>query len=167
MKRLNLLLVSLLAFNAGVIAQEAHDHSKHDQPAAKTAANPNASEISFEKDVHDFGTIKFGGNGVYEFKFTNTGKEPLIISNAQGSCGCTVPTWPKEPIKANESGKIKVSYDTKRPGPFTKTVTITSNAKSSPKILTIKGVVEEAPKEQTTPFKNEGGSAAPYEKVNN
>jgi hypothetical protein len=135
------------------------------QEAAQASSNPNAAEITFEKDVHDFGNIKHAGNGVYEFKFTNTGKEPLIISNAQGSCGCTVPTWPKEPIKSGESGKIKVSYDTKRVGPFTKTVTITSNGKTNPKTLTIKGSVEEAPKEQTTPFKND--NAAPYEKTTN
>lgn len=166
MKRINLLLISLLAFSASICAQDAHDHSKHAQPQAKTNENPNAPEISFEKDVHDFGTIKFGGDGVYEFKFTNTGKEPLIISNAQGSCGCTVPTWSKEPIKPNGSGTIKVSYDTKRPGPFSKTVTITSNAKSASKTITVKGIVEQAAKEQTTPFKGEGG-AVPYEKTNN
>lgn len=118
--------------------------------------NPNAPEIAFENDEHDFGTIKHGGNGVYEFKFKNMGKEPLIIANASGSCGCTVPTWPKEPIKKGESGIIKVSYDTKRTGGFTKTVTLTSNAKTATKVLTIKGVVEPAPeivKEQTVPIK--------------
>ena len=67
-------------------------------PATEVNNDPNAAEITFETEVHDFGTIEYGGNGAYDFKFTNTGKSPLIISNARGSCGCTVPKWPKEPI---------------------------------------------------------------------
>ncbi len=106
-------------------------------------AKPSLAEITFEKDVHDYGTIKQGANGVYEFKFKNTGKEPLIISNAQGSCGCTVPEWPKQPIRPGESSVIKVSYDTKRIGAINKTVTIHSNAKvNSEKVIRIAGTVE-------------------------
>jgi hypothetical protein len=108
----------------------------------KPAENPNAPEITFENDVHDYGTIKAGADGNCEFKFKNTGKEPLIISGAKGSCGCTVPTYPKEPIMSTQTGTIKVHYDTKRVGAFTKTVTINSNAKTDTKVLTIKGVVE-------------------------
>ena len=111
------------------------------EEAKDNSNNPNAPEIKFEEEVHDFGTIPFAGNGVCDFKFTNSGKEPLIISNARGSCGCTVPKWPKEPIMSGQSNSINVSYDTKRPGPFTKTVTITSNAKTASKTITIKGVV--------------------------
>ena len=106
-------------------------------------AKPSLAEITFEKDIHDYGTIKQGANGVYEFKFKNTGKEPLIISNAQGSCGCTVPEWPKQPIRPGESSTIKVSYDTKRIGAINKTVTIYSNAKvNSEKVIRITGNVE-------------------------
>ncbi|HHZ63961.1 MAG TPA: DUF1573 domain-containing protein, partial [Flavobacteriales bacterium] len=75
-------------------------------------ANPNAPEIVFESDVMDYGTVDYNGDGVREFIFTNTGKEPLIISRAKGSCGCTVPTWPKEPIMPGAKGKIKVKYAT-------------------------------------------------------
>ena len=101
--------------------------------------------IEFEKDVHDYGTIQQNANGTYEFKFTNTGNEPLTISNAKGSCGCTVPEWPKEPIAPGESGVIKVKYDTKRVGPFGKSVTLQSNATNEPtKTLRIKGKVEKA-----------------------
>jgi len=64
--------------------------------AQENANNPNAPEISFEKEVHDFGTIDYAGDGTYAFKFTNTGKEPLKITDAKGSCGCTVPKWSKE-----------------------------------------------------------------------
>lgn len=112
--------------------------------------NPNAPEITFEKDVIDYGDIDQGANGVREFKFTNTGKEPLIISNARGSCGCTVPSYSKEPIKPGESSVIKVKYDTKRVGPINKSVTITSNAKTSIKVLRIKGNVHQV---QTSPEK--------------
>lgn len=126
-----------------------------------TPANPNAPEMIFDKELHDFGTIKQGGDGTIEFKFKNTGKEPLVISNAQGSCGCTVPKWPKEPIAPGKSDVIKVTYDTKRVGGFNKTVTLTSNAKTQTKVLTIKGNVEGVPAE--VPFGMENKSGAPFE----
>ncbi len=105
------------------------------------ADDPNAPEITFEKDLHDFGTIDFASDGNCEFKYTNTGIDPLLISQCNGSCGCTAPQCPKESILRGQSGIIKVHYDTKRPGPFTKTVTVQSNAKNGTKVLTIKGVV--------------------------
>jgi hypothetical protein len=106
---------------------------------AKTLTS--TAEITFEKELYDYGTIDYASDGSYAFKFTNTGKDPLVITNATGSCGCTVPKWPKEPILKGQSAYINVTYDTKRPGPFTKTVTINSNAKSASKVITIKGVV--------------------------
>jgi hypothetical protein len=122
---LGLLFLGTVAFTSNVNAQVA------------------GAEVSFDKDVHDYGTVKQGGNGECEFKFTNTGTEPLIISDAKGSCGCTVPEWPKTPIKPGESASIKVKYDTKRVGPINKTVTVTSNAGTEPtKTLRIKGTVE-------------------------
>lgn len=125
-----LLSLSLMAFTVlSVIGQT----------EAIQVENPNAPEIAFETEVINYGTIEKGADGVREFKFTNTGKSPLIISNARGSCGCTVPTWPKEPIKPGESSAIKVKYDTNRPGPINKSVTITSNAKTPTKVLRIKG----------------------------
>ena len=127
-----------------------------------TGANP---EINFEKETHDFGTIPYEGDGVYEFKFTNTGKQPLIITNARGSCGCTVPTYSKEPIAPGATGTIKVSYDTKRVGGFTKTVTVESNAATPTRILTIKGSVEsKEASDQNTPVKKIEMGATPVEK---
>lgn len=107
--------------------------------------NPNAPKFNFETEVLDYGTIEHASSGDREFKFVNTGKEPLIISNAKGSCGCTTPQWPKEPIMPGDSAVIKVHYDTKRVGAFTKTVTLTSNADTPTKVLKIKGVVNPAP----------------------
>ena len=105
------------------------------------------AKIEFTKEVHNYGKIKYNGDPYCTFEFKNTGDEPLIISNSKGSCGCTVPTWPKEPIAPGATGSIKVKYDTKRPGPINKSVTITSNAvNASTKVLRIKGEVGQASK---------------------
>ncbi len=84
---------------------------------AQTEKAQSGAEIVFESEVHDYGTIDFACDCTYAFKFTNTGKEPLVITDAKGSCGCTVPKWPKEPVMKGQSNYINVSYDTKRPGP--------------------------------------------------
>jgi len=114
-----------------------------------------APVMLFENTTHDFGTIPYNGDGTFEFKFKNTGKTPLIISNCQASCGCTVPEWPKDPINKNGNGSIKVKYNTTRVGSFQKTVTVTSNGSNSPLVITIKGTVEKAPEEKTVPIKDE------------
>lgn len=103
--------------------------------------NPNAPIITFEKLIHNYGTIAHGSKGECEFKFTNTGKEPLILQRPRSSCGCTIPTWPKQPIMPGKSAKIKVTYDTKRMGIINKSVTILSNARNRAVILKIKGNV--------------------------
>lgn len=106
----------------------------------------SGAQIEFKKETHDYGNVKYGGDGTCTFEFTNTGTEPLIISNAKGSCGCTVPSWPKEPIAPGAKGVITVKYDTKRPGAIAKNVTITSNATNEPnKVIRIKGNVLPAP----------------------
>ena len=78
--------------------------------AAQQVGGPT---LEMDKTVHDYGEIKQNADGNCSFKFTNTGDAPLIISNAKGSCGCTVPVWPKEPIAPGETSEIKVKYDTK------------------------------------------------------
>lgn len=108
------------------------------------------AEMTFETEVVDYGTIPQHADGVRTFKFTNTGTAPLIISNAKGSCGCTVPTWPKKPIKPGEVAEIKVKYATNRLGPINKSVTVTSNSSVPNKVLRIKGNVI---KKETTPVK--------------
>lgn len=99
--------------------------------------------FEFETKVIDYGEIAMNSDGNRVFKFTNVGKSPLIISNVKGSCGCTVPTKPEEPIMPGETGEIKVKYATNRIGPFSKTVTITSNAYEPTIVLKIKGRVLE------------------------
>ena len=98
--------------------------------------------ISVDKEVHDYGDIQYGGDGTCEFKVTNIGSEPLILSKCKGSCGCTVPKCDPNPILPQESSIITVKYDTKRPGPINKSVTINSNATNEPvKVVRIKGNV--------------------------
>ena len=118
--------------------------------------------IDFESKVVDYGVIDHNADGVRKFVFKNNGTEPLIIKNAKGSCGCTVPTWPRESIMPGETSKIGVKYATNRVGKFTKTITLTTNASKKPTILTIKGEVTSPPKETAAPEKNKGG--APLEK---
>jgi hypothetical protein len=113
---------------------------------AAPADNKNAPDFKFEIEEYNFGTIKQGDKVTYDFVFLNNGKEPLIISEAHGSCGCTVPQWPKEPIAKGSKGTIHVEFNsTGKMGMQDKTVTITSNAKSGQKVLHLKGNVEAPP----------------------
>lgn len=137
MKKL-LFALTMIAGTYGVFAQ-----GETVPPAV--VANPNAPTMAFAKDAIDYGTIKQDADGNRVFTFTNDGKEPIIISEAHGSCGCTVPTYPKEPIMPGKTAEIKVHYDTHRVGPFSKSVTVNSNAKNSPVVLRISGTVEAAP----------------------
>ncbi len=118
-------------------------------PMEEPEPNPNAPEFKFEKEVHNFGEVPEGPRAAYEFVFTNVGKEPLIIKRANATCGCTIPSWPREPILPGQSEKIRVVFTTQgKPGIFNKKVTILSNAKTSPKYIRIKGKV--IPKAKTT-----------------
>jgi len=120
--------------------------------AQQTAStDPNAPFIKFEKDTIDYGTIAHNADGYRYFRFVNTGREPLIISDAHGSCGCTIPTPPKEPIQPGQTAEIKVHYATDRIGRFIKTVTVNSNASNSSKIVVIMGNVLPDPPATGTP----------------
>lgn len=122
-------------------------------------------EIEFEKVVHDYGDVPFNGDGTCEFRFTNTGNEPLLIQKPKSSCGCTIPSWPNEPILPGESDVIKVTYKTNRVGNINKTVTVTSNAlKNSTVVLRIKGRVLEQATEAMPEKKNDFGKGSPVNK---
>jgi hypothetical protein len=105
-------------------------------------------KITFEKNAHDFGSIKEEGGPVkVEFKFTNTGTAPLVVSNVQPSCGCTTPDWTKDPVLPGKTGAITAQYDPlHRPGTFNKTLTVTSNGDPGTFVLSIKGSVTPKPK---------------------
>lgn len=130
------------------VAFAAMSFTSFGQDATKPVGGPM---ISLDKEEVDYGTIKQGADGNREFVVTNTGDAPLIISNCAGSCGCTVPKCDTAPILPGKTSLVNVHYDTNRVGPFTKTVTVTSNATNSPsKIVTIHGTVE-APAEGAAP----------------
>lgn len=101
-----------------------------------------AQEIEFETTVHDFGQVIHNAPAVYDFVFTNTGTQPLLVQKPKSSCGCTQASWPKEPIMPDEKGMVTVTYDSKRIGNINKTVSVASNATNSPQIvLRVKGNV--------------------------
>jgi hypothetical protein len=115
--------------------------SQTPQPAA---AHHDGPAIEFETTAHDYGIIPQGGDGTYEFVFKNTGKAPLVLTNVRSSCGCTVPEWPRNPINKGEEARIKVSYNTRITGAFSKSISVYSNAADAPVVLVIKGKVEES-----------------------
>ncbi len=117
--------------------------------------NKNQAEIQFEEESHDFGNVKEGTMATHEFKFKNIGKEPLVLSNVQASCGCTTPSWSKEPIAPGKTGTITATYNSNgRPGTISKSITVTSNAKSATKVLSIRGFVEAAAAQPQSPVVN-------------
>jgi hypothetical protein len=108
--------------------------------------------ITFTKDTHEFGNVEEGKLATYEFEFTNTGKSSVVISNVSASCGCTTPFWTKDPVLPGKKGKITASYNSAgRPGAFHKTITVTSNAEPTTKMLTIKGAVVPKTDKAVTP----------------
>jgi len=144
-----------LALVVGFGFVNAQDIKTADAP--KTEATTNVT-IDFESKVVDYGVIEHNSDGARKFVFTNNGTEPLIIKNAKGSCGCTVPTWPREPIAPGATAEIGVKYATNRVGKFTKTITLTTNASKKPVILTIKGEVNPPAKEASVPERKTEGS---------
>lgn len=111
------------------------------QGASDVPAGPTTT-IQYESNEFDYGTVDEGEIVKHIYKFKNTGDVPLVISNCKGSCGCTVPTWPKEPIGPGSEGEIKVEFNSKgKPGPQRKQVTVTANTTPTETFLVIKGEV--------------------------
>ena len=107
--------------------------------------------MTLESKTVNYGEIVKGSDPLRKVSFTNTGNAPLIIKHAKGSCGCTVPNWPKEPILPGETSEIEIRYDTKRVGPIRKTVRITTNEGDQPHILQIKGLIKAQAPAETLP----------------
>lgn len=120
---------------------------------AQPAAAKSGPVMQLSSEVCDYGEIIQNADPVRKVKFTNTGTEPLIIKNAQGSCGCTVPLWPKEPIMPGETSEIEIHYATDRIGPIMKTVTITTNEEGVSHVIQVKGNVKTKPAEESAPVK--------------
>lgn len=151
----NFLNLLLMVFCAGYISAQTSVPATPATPA-KSSAGPH---LEWESTVVDYGDIKKGSDPVRKAIFYNKGTEPLIIKSARGSCGCTVPTWPKEPIMPGEKGVIEIRYDTQRVGPINKTVSVSTNESEEETRITIKGNIS-ADEEQTLP-KNDGNILTP------
>lgn len=100
-----------------------------------------ASTIVWKAETIDVGQIPQGTPKAIVYEFKNTGKTAVVITNVQGSCGCTATDYTKEPIQAGKSGKVTATYNAANKGAFTKTVTVTTSAETTPKVLTLKGTV--------------------------
>lgn len=136
-----LLFIALLTAVAGVaVAQQVPSSTTIDKNEIKT----DVAVFTWDNTSHDFGKIKQGTPVTHEFKFTNSGKTPLVITNVQASCGCTTPDWTKEPVMPGGQGFIKATFNAASPGAFSKTVTVTANIETGFVQLTIKGEVQTA-----------------------
>jgi len=133
----------------------------HQAKAQDKSNSTSSTEIKFTYQDYNYGTIIKGANGDCEFRFVNNGNEPLILTDVHASCGCTVPSWTKEPVMPGKEGVIKVTYNTTRVGAFEKNITVTSNAKNTPVVLHIKGIVQDVPG-NNGPFKPITNDGAPF-----
>lgn len=150
----NTIFVSIVVASMLMITGCGNDTAKDEQKistdvidvpatASGTPAQPGTAPVmTFNDETHDFGKITQGEKVSYSFTFKNTGGSDLVISSAIGSCGCTVPTYPKGPVKAGEESKIDVVFDSEgKSGLVQKTVTITSNCNPSNHVLTINATI--------------------------
>jgi len=126
-KKLSLLFVCIFAVSIAYSQVKPTPIAHPDAPKQERSAEDGGPFMEFESLTVDYGTIDQHSEPLRLLKFSNNGDEPLVITNAKGSCGCTVPTWPKEPIMPGESADIEIRYATNRVGPFTKTVKFTTN----------------------------------------
>ncbi|MGB4839739.1 MAG: DUF1573 domain-containing protein [Saprospiraceae bacterium] len=161
MKQILFSLLVMVAFNVNAqkakttTAKNAADVKKQEvvqqaAPAetAEFVMAKSKAKMSFESLTVDYGTIEYGSEPLRIAKFTNTGTEPLVINNARGSCGCTVPKWPTEPIAPGQSANLEIRYDTNRPGRISKSVTVSTN-EGEDHVLQVVGEV--LPKKEETP----------------
>ena len=148
-KIINSFIVALIIISYSC-NQSASKKVNQEKAAAASESSPITAAMSFDKVSHDFGTIEEGDTVQTSFTFTNTGKADLLIVDARGSCGCTVPKYPKNtPIKPGESGEILVSFDSSnKPNMQQKTVTISANTQSGRETLRIKAMVTADPIKQ-------------------
>lgn len=104
-------------------------------------AKESGQQIFFAQTTYDYGEIQEGSDGIYTIDFKNVGDTPIVVNRVRSSCGCTVPSWPQEPVEPGAAGEIKVKYNTRLTGSFMKSVYVYSSAENSPVKLTVKGKV--------------------------
>ena len=142
------MMVGLTACNDSAASKIKNEEAQEASASVEMVTDQGTPVFAFAQEKHDFGVIDEGTKAEHDFTFTNTGDAPLIISNAKGSCGCTVPQWPREPIAPGETGVIHVVFDSSgKPGAQTKQVTLNANTIPNTRVLTITAQVQ--PKAQT------------------
>lgn len=119
-------------------------HGAYSQTAT-TPAKTNMAMAAVDNQNYDFGKIKLNVPATHKFVFTNTGKVPMVITNAQPSCGCTTPDWTKDPIPPGGQGFVQATYNAASVGAFDKKVTVTANVESGVIMLSIRGEVQAEP----------------------
>ena len=143
-----LFVLGLMSFS--MIAQQAEPQTAEVKTTEEVKPGP---KMELESTTVNYGEIEQGSDPLRSVKFTNTGTEPLIIKNAKGSCGCTVPTYPREPIAPGETAEIEIRYDTKRLGSINKTVKISTNDPTGEYVLRVKGKISPKPEQEGLPEK--------------
>ena len=139
-------LITLLCLAISGIAANAQEKQQ-----TKGSA-PHAGKLTFKEETHDYGKVPEGPIAECAFEFKNTGDQPISITEAHGSCGCTVPEWPRELIQPGSTGIIRVKYTTTgHQGTISKDVTVNSNAQGSPSVLHIKGTVVPKQEQELVP----------------
>lgn len=153
MKKSTIILFLMMLATTAVFAQ-----SSTTPPAGSTTStpviNPNAGEFSWSEETHDYGTIPQGTPVRHKFEFSNTGKEPIIISNVQKTCGCTITDWTKEPVLPGQKGFVMAEFNAAKEGPFTKAITVQSDAKTPSVKLYFKGTVQKSEQAGSVPEQN-------------
>ncbi len=160
MKKVFSTLTLILLISAASFAQSSVNPNGNTETTP--VVNPHAGEFKWSEETHDFGTIPQGTPVKNKFEFTNTGKEPIIVSNVQKTCGCTVTDWTKEPVMPGQVGFVTAEFNAAKEGPFTKAITVQSDAKTPSVKLYFKGTVQKTEQtggvpEQNTIF-NSGGN---------
>lgn len=147
------ILSFLIVFALGITSISAQTEAVKEDAKTETIAEDKTGGpiMTLESNEVDYGTIDQHSEPLRVLKFSNTGTEPLIIKNARGSCGCTVPTWPKEPIMPGEESQIEVRYATNRLGKINKTIKITTNEGSKPVVIKVLGKVNAVAKDESVP----------------
>ena len=148
MKKISILLIFVIALGAFTACNNSNATEKVKKENLDSAKERDvkikegAASISFDKTEYDFGTVDEGEVVKVTYKVTNTGKTDLVITNAQPSCGCTVPVWPKEPIKPGETADLKVEFNTAgKPNKQMKTITLTTNTAVGREVVKLSGSV--------------------------
>ncbi|SDR83047.1 Protein of unknown function [Polaribacter sp. KT25b] len=149
MRKITILLAFVLSAsfftackNADNAAKKINKENVDNAKSRDLEIKKGVASISFDKSEFDFGTVNEGDIVETVFKVTNTGKTDLVITNAQATCGCTIPVWPKGAIKPGETGDVQVKFNTNgKPNRQQKTVTLTTNTEAGREMLTIKGMV--------------------------